>query len=143
MTESLPPEYISEKKLLNNGNIKSILIIPLTINKNLKGGFGISYISKVKEWNQEDLNLLRFVGEIFMNAFERNNTEQKLLKRDKEISEANQIISENERKTNILQNIASVANSPLHIEEALKLSHDIIISQGKGISGLLVKMKKA
>ncbi len=141
-TESLPPEYIGEKKLLNNGDIKSILIIPLTINNNLKGGFGISYTSKIKEWNQEDINLLRFIGEIFMNAFERNNTEQILLKRDKEISEANQIISENERKTNILQNIASIANSPLHIKEALKLSHDIIISQGKGISGLLIKIKK-
>lgn len=140
--EILPAEYSNEKQLLKEGDIKSILIIPLTIHKKLKGGFGISYNSRIKEWNQEDINLLKFVGEIFMNAFERNNTEQKLLKRDKEISKANQIISENERKTKILQNIASIANSPLQIEEALNLSQEIIISQGKGISGLLVKIKK-
>ena len=138
----LPNDFEKEKKQLIDGKVSSILIIPLIFNKKLKGAFGLSYTSKIKEWNQEDINLLKFIGEIFMNAFERNESEMKLIKRDTEISEANQTISENEKRTKLLQNIASIANSPLQIEEALSLSHEIIISQSKGISGILFELKR-
>lgn len=139
---NLPEEFQIEKKQLIQGKVSSILIIPLTFNKELKGAFGLSFSSKLKEWNQEDINLLKFIGEIFTNAFERNESEIKLIKRDAEISEANQTISENEKRTKLLQNIASIANSPLQIEEALNLSHEIIITQSKGISGILVELSK-
>lgn len=139
-SEEISSDSSHEKNLFKKNNIASMLIVPLFYNKKLKGGFGISYQSILKEWNQEDINLLRFVGEIFMNVFERNNTEQKLIRRDKEISKANQIISKNERKAKLLQNIASIANSPLPVKEALNLSHEIIISQGQGIFGFLFKI---
>lgn len=139
-TSELSGEDTYDKEILQSNHVSSMLIVPLFFNKELKGGFGISYKSKIKDWNQEDINLLKFVGEIFMNVFERNHTEQKLITRDKEISKANQIISENERKAKLLQNIASIANSPLQVEEALNLSHEIIISQGQGISGFLFKI---
>jgi signal transduction histidine kinase len=76
-----------------------------------------------------------------MNVFERNDTEYKLITRDKEISKANHVISRNERKAKLLQNIASIANSPLQVEDALNLSHEIIISQGEGVSGFLFKLE--
>ena len=139
-TTEISSENANEKRLLESNDVSSMLIVPLFFNKKLKGGFGISYKSIIKEWNQEDINLLKFVGEIFMNIFERNHTEKKLITRDKEISEANQIISGNERKAKLLQNIASIANSPLQVEEALNLSHEIIVSQGQGISGFLFKI---
>ena len=65
----LPNDFEKEKKQLIDGKVSSILIIPLIFNKKLKGAFGLSYTSKIKEWNQEDINLLKFIGEIFMNAF--------------------------------------------------------------------------
>lgn len=128
-----------EKQVFKTNNVSSILLVPLFFKKQLKGGFGISNQSINRNWNQEDVNLLKFVGEIFMNVLERNETEQKLITRDKEISKANQKISENERKAKLLQNIASIANSPLKVEDALYLSHEIIISQGEGVSGFLFK----
>ena len=142
-TEEISSENAYEKRLLESNNVSSMLIVPLFFNKKLKGGLGISYKSVIKEWSQEDINLLKFVGEIFMNVFERNHTEQKLIKRDKEISEANKIISENERKAKLLQTIASIANSPLQVEEALNLSQEIIVSQGQGISGFLFKINSS
>ncbi len=130
-----------EKKVFKVHNVSSILIVPLFFNKQIKGGLGISNQSITKDWSQEDVNLLKFVGEIFMNVFERNDTEYKLITRDKEISKANHIISRNERKTKLLQNIASIANSPLLVQDALNLSHEIIISQGEGVSGFLFKVE--
>ena len=130
-----------ENKVFKVHNVSSILIVPLFFNKQIKGGLGISNQSITKDWSQEDVNLLKFVGEIFMNVFERNDTEYKLITRDKEISKANHIISRNERKTKLLQNIASIANSPLLVQDALNLSHEIIISQGEGVSGFLFKVE--
>ena len=133
-------EYKTIKHQLIDAQVNSILIIPLIYNKKLKGALGLSCKSAGRNWNHEDVNLLKFIGEIFMNSFERNNSEKKLINRDKEISEANEKISENEKKTKLLQSIASVANSPLKVEEALGLFHEIIISQGNGISGILFKV---
>jgi PAS domain S-box-containing protein len=130
-----------EKNIFTVNNISSILIVPFFLKNQLKGGLGISNQSMKRDWNQEDVNLLKFVGEIFMNVFERNDTEHKLITRDKEISKANHVISRNERKAKLLQNIASIANSPLQVEDALNLSHEIIISQGEGVSGFLFKLE--
>jgi PAS domain S-box-containing protein len=134
-------QQILKDKLID-AQINSVLIIPLSYNKQLKGALGVSCKELVRNWNHEDVNLLKFIGEIFMNSFERNENEKQLINRDKEISEANEKISENEKKTKLLQSIASVANSPLKVDEALALSQEIIIAQGKGISGLLIKIDK-
>jgi PAS domain S-box-containing protein len=140
-TEDLLGDNSIEKKIFKRNNVSSLLIVPFFLKNQLKGGLGISNQSVKRDWSQEDVNLLKFVGEIFMNVFERNDTEYKLITRDKEISKANHIISKNERKAKLLQNIASIANSPLQVEDALHLSHEIIISQGDGVSGFLFKLE--
>jgi len=134
----IPEEFKKIQDQLVDAQINSILIIPLVYNKKLKGGLGLSCKTMKKNWKQEDINLLKFIGEIFINSSERNESEKKLIKRDKEISKANEIISENEQKTKLIQKIASVANSPIKIEEALNQSHEIILSQGKAIAGILI-----
>ncbi|MAW64996.1 MAG: hypothetical protein CMD18_02265 [Flavobacteriales bacterium] len=140
-TEDFLDDNSIEKNIFIRNNVSSLLIVPFFLKNQLKGGLGISNQSVKRDWSQEDVNLLKFVGEIFMNVFERNDTEYKLITRDKEISKANHIISKNERKAKLLQNIASIANSPLQVEDALHLSHEIIISQGHGVSGFLFKLE--
>lgn len=141
-TQLINDEFETERAAFKQNKIDSILIIPLLLNKNLKGGLGISFSGQKKGWNQEDINLLRFIGEIFTNTFERNKSEKSLIKRDNQLSAANKVISKNERNTKLLQNIASVANSPLKLKEALSLSQEIIINHSKGISGILFKVNQ-
>ena len=141
-TQLIHDEFETERETFEQNKIESILIIPLLLNRNLKGGLGISFLNQKKDWNQEDINLLRFIGEIFTNTIERNQSEKSLIKRDKQLSKANTVISKNERNTKLLQNIASIANSPLQLKEALSLSQEIIINQSKGISGMLFKVNQ-
>mgnify|MGYP001183047162 CR=1 FL=1 len=141
-TQLINDEFEKERDAFQQNKIESILIIPLLLNRNLKGGLGISFSDQKKDWNQEDINLLRFIGEIFTNTFERNQSEKSLIKRDKQLSKANTVISKNERNTKLLQNIASIANSPLQLKEALSLSQEIINKQSKGISSMLFKVNQ-
>ncbi|MBL56669.1 MAG: hypothetical protein CMP61_05730 [Flavobacteriales bacterium] len=138
--KNIPSEYTSITSLLKDANIHSVIMIPLLYKENLRGALGLSCKSTGREWNHEDLNLLRLVSEIFINSFERNDNEKILRKRDQEISNANKIISENEKKTKLLQSIASIANSSVKIEEALIQSNKIITGQGLGISSILFKV---
>jgi len=137
---TISDKYELEKKLLDDNNINSLVMIPLRSQIETIGCFGISFCSKNREWNQEDISLLKFIGEIFSNAIIRSTNEIKIIEREKSLSEANTIILDNERKTKLLQNIASIANSPLKLNDALVLSHEIIINQGRAQSGLLIEV---
>jgi PAS domain S-box-containing protein len=137
---NITEDFYLEKKLLKESNISSLLMIPLRTQSDSIGCFGISFNSQGREWNQEDISLLKFIGEIFSNAIVRSRNETKIIEREKSLSKANSIILDTERKTKLLQNIASIANSPLKIDEALILSHKIIINKGKGLSGILVEV---
>jgi len=137
---NIPDKYESEKKLFKKSKISSLVMIPLRSQIETIGCFGISFCARSREWNQEDISLLKFIGEIFSNAIIRSTNETKILEREKSLSEANTIILDNERKTKLLQNIASIANSPLKLNDALILSHEIIINQGRGLSGILLEI---
>tara|TARA_B100000795_G_C22795687_1_gene439231 strand:+ start:251 stop:2908 length:2658 start_codon:yes stop_codon:yes gene_type:complete len=137
---TISDKYELEKKLLDDNNINSLVMIPLRSQIETIGCFGISFCSKNREWNQEDISLLKFIGEIFSNAIIRSTNEIKIVEREKSLSEANTIILDNERTTKLLQNIASIANSPLKLNDALVLSHEIIINQGRAESGLLIEV---
>tara|TARA_B110000211_G_C14073315_1_gene550905 strand:+ start:60 stop:2735 length:2676 start_codon:yes stop_codon:yes gene_type:complete len=138
--DNITSGYELEKNLLVKSNISSLLMIPLRTQSNSIGCFGISFSTQGREWNQEDISLLKFIGEIFSNAILRSKNETKIIEREKSLSKANTIILDTEKKTKLLQNIASIANSPLKIDEALILSHKIIINQGRGLSGILIEV---
>lgn len=138
---NIPIQYNYEKEIFIASNIYSLLIIPLKLQSGLFGCFGISFSKPDRDWNPEDISLLKFIGEIFTNALHRSYGELELMDREKRLSEANRIILANEKKTKLLQNIASVANSPLEINEALVHCQEILLNQNAGLFGALYQIK--
>lgn len=139
-SENITDQYATEREIFKESDIVSLILIPLRLKTRLLGCIGISFSNSNKEWSQEDISLLKFIAEIFTNAIQRSQDELELIDKQRKLSVANTIILDNERKTKLLQNIASIANSPLKLDDALVLCHEIIINQGKGISGMLVKI---
>lgn len=74
----IPPEGEAFKKFLLSEGIKSILAIPVVSASFLHGYIGFSSEREEKSWEEEDIMLLKLPGEIFLNAFERKETELKL-----------------------------------------------------------------
>lgn len=75
----LPPEASKEKELiLSIDNIQSLIIVPLVKQGKTIGFLGLDAIHQEKTWDQDSVALLRMVGEIFVNAFDRKAGEEAL-----------------------------------------------------------------
>jgi PAS domain-containing protein len=75
----LPVEASKEKELiLSIDNIQSLIIVPLVRQGKTIGFMGLDAIHQEKTWDQDSVALLRMVGEIFVNAFDRKAAEEAL-----------------------------------------------------------------
>ena len=87
----LPKEAESTKRLLNFNYIKSLFVFPLFNKSELSGFIGYANDITEKEWNDNDLSLLRLSSQIIGNALEKYKMEMLL----KESKEKYQLIIEN------------------------------------------------
>lgn len=67
----LPEEASAEKELLQNQSIKSLVVIPLILSNQLKGFIGFDFVRKHASLSSDLMKLLRFVGQIVVNAIDR------------------------------------------------------------------------
>ncbi len=68
------------KSLIQSYGIQSILIIPLRFSNKQTGCFGLYSEKSEKVWKEEDIRLLKMVGEIFVHSLERKQAEEELKK---------------------------------------------------------------
>ena len=87
--KNITNEYELEKCLLKKSNINSLIMIPLISELGSIGYFGIAFNKTDREWNQEDISLLKFIGEIFSNAISKSRNEAKIKELEKCLSKEN------------------------------------------------------
>jgi len=68
----------AEKEILEKQDIKSLLVLPLHIGRELNGFIGFDNVIETGSWADNDLTLLRISSEILGNALERKRAEEKL-----------------------------------------------------------------
>jgi PAS domain S-box-containing protein len=85
--DKIPKEKGYVQKILQDLDIKSVAIIPLSRYGIFKGFIGIDSKSKRHNWNDKELNVLKIAGNMIANILERKNTESMLLKKEKEYEE--------------------------------------------------------
>ena len=76
--EDLPSEASAEKALLKATGVTSMLIIPLGYQGTAIGFLGLNSIGIERKWTDQEISLLRIVGEIFVSIFEREQAEAAL-----------------------------------------------------------------
>ncbi len=76
----MPPEAASEKSLLEKQGVRSLIAIPLMMSDGLTGFIGFDNVERARDWNQEDINILRFCGDIIASALGRRRSEDALRK---------------------------------------------------------------
>jgi PAS domain S-box-containing protein len=77
-TEDLPAEAEFEQHSLRARGVRSFLGIPLHSGNAPVGFLGFESVDRRKSWKPESITLLRLVGEIFVTALRRKNTEENL-----------------------------------------------------------------
>jgi len=69
----LPPEADATKEILQAQDILSTIFVPMVYGGTLVGCLGFDSVRQEKRWSEDDIALLKVVGEIFVNALERRN----------------------------------------------------------------------
>lgn len=71
------PKNIIEK--LKPFNIKSLIIYPLTIKGEIKGFLGVEEVNKIREWKNEEIELINTVSSMIASAYEKNYFQQEII----------------------------------------------------------------
>jgi signal transduction histidine kinase/DNA-binding NarL/FixJ family response regulator len=84
----LPNEAKAEKKILEKENIQSILLIPMVCNNILAGYSGLASIKTSIKWKEEDIKILKLLGEIFINIFKEKWADEERRKMEEQLRQA-------------------------------------------------------
>ena len=74
----LPAYADAEKELLQSQSVQSFVIVPMAYGGDLIGFLGFDSVLSEKLWPEQDVALLKIVGEIFVNALEHKRQQDML-----------------------------------------------------------------
>lgn len=72
----IPLEGKNEKELLEQQNIKSVLVLPIIINEGLIGFIGFDKTIESYYWTEHDVRIIRVFSEILSTYYEKKNAEE-------------------------------------------------------------------
>jgi len=82
---TLPVEAALEKAEFTKQDIKSVLLVPFIVDNQPVGFFGYDSVREHKTWTEEQISLLKIVAEIISSAYIRNQAEEAIQQRDKQL----------------------------------------------------------
>ncbi|MBM2835396.1 MAG: hypothetical protein HW406_2557, partial [Candidatus Brocadiaceae bacterium] len=101
----MPESAKAEKELQESQSVQSFVIVPMVYGGSLVGFLGFDSVRSEKTWTEEDIALLKMIGEIFVNALGRKQSwemlqkahdelEIRVVERTTELLEANELLKE-------------------------------------------------
>ncbi len=122
-TVKMPAEASREKEMLDEQKVQSALVVPLVGRKELKGFLGFDAVRERREWVEENIALIKIVGEIFVNTFDRRDAERLIAYNMAEIERKNtelelakkQAEESNRMKSEFLANMSHEIRTPLNV----------------------------
>jgi len=74
----LPAAAAAEQRIFQEQGIQSLIAVPMVYRGTVVGFLGFDAVRQAKTWPDESIALLRIVGDIFVNALQRKQTEEAL-----------------------------------------------------------------
>lgn len=73
------PDYTNaEKEPQQSQSVQSFVVVPMVYGEALVGFFGFDSVRVEKTWAEEDITLLKMVGEIFVNALKHKQAQEQI-----------------------------------------------------------------
>jgi two-component sensor histidine kinase len=107
----LPPEAGRERKEFEIEGIRTLINVPIMARQRMIGFLGFDAVHARKLWSEEDIRLLKLIGEIIANALDRKAIEERLQDslKDKEV-----LLREIHHR---VKNNMQIVNSLLYLQE--------------------------
>ncbi len=133
----------------NLQGVNSFIMLSLYFQNEFLGFLGISSVEKERYWEKDELKLLQVVGDIFVGAIKRKQTEQSLLESERTYREiynaTNEAILILEKETGRILDVnqAMLEMFDLNYEKALSLTIGRLIEEGGSEHNKLVEVLEA
>lgn len=75
--EHLPPEAANERQAMTMMGTRSLAVVPMYHHQRLLGHIGFA-LTQTKTWSENEIALLQIVGDLFANAYQRQQAEAAL-----------------------------------------------------------------
>jgi len=129
----LPMEAKAEKEILEQQDIKSLLVLRLTICNKFSGFIGFDNVFKIGEWNEDNLSLLRIFSKIIGDALDHKRQEESLKQSESMLKE---------QKLALEQKNLALKEMIEHIERTKnKTQEDIAINVDETLMPIVEKLK--
>ena len=83
--ELLPVAANYDKETLRNFHIKALVNVPIKLNDKIIGFLGAETLKKKREWSDENIVLLKLIGELIVNALQRKEASESLKRMNEEL----------------------------------------------------------
>ncbi len=84
---ALPEAVQSELQVLEGDGVQSLVIVPLLFRGRAIGHLGLETIGHQQQWSEDDITLLRLVGEMFVLALRGKKAEEELRQANEKLEE--------------------------------------------------------
>ncbi|MCX6898037.1 MAG: PAS domain S-box protein [Verrucomicrobia bacterium] len=84
-TADLPPEAEAERRLLQSSNVQSVILVPIRHAGKLVGFIGCDAVRAERVWSDEDVRLLRTIGELITDTLARLRVGEALREREERL----------------------------------------------------------
>lgn len=74
----LPPEAERDRQTLTEQQVKSLLMLPITVNQQVIAAWGFEDVRRKRHWEEKPLAMLQIMTKVFENAYERRFAEKRL-----------------------------------------------------------------
>ena len=86
--EKLPPEAQKERFYFTKQRVKSLIVLVMRQGENMAGFLGFDNIYEKKTWSEDEIVILRIIGEAFTSAIQRKQAEREKEKLQAQLSTA-------------------------------------------------------
>jgi PAS domain S-box-containing protein len=103
----LPEAASALKEILEDGNIQSLVVLPMTRGDTLVGFIGFDAVREQRDWNPDTVTVLRVLGDAVAGALHRKDMEESLRAAKEEAEQASVL------KSAMLANMSHEIRTPL------------------------------
>ncbi|MBF8277340.1 MAG: two component system sensor histidine kinase, hybrid [Candidatus Brocadiaceae bacterium] len=132
----LPAYAEAEKELLQLQSVQSFVIVPMAYGGTLIGFLGCDSVLSEKQWPEQDVALLKIVGEIFVNALEHKRQQDMLQKAHNQLE-----IRVRERTAELLKTNTLLEQAKEYAENLIETANVMVI--GLDLQGTVQVFNKA
>ncbi len=133
----LPDEANVEKEQWLQFGFKSLLGMPLMVENNLLGIYGLSMEQAEREWGSETHLMVRMVGEILINVLIRSKSLQALQSAQNQLSQRIHELEQRSREINLLSEMSNLLQIANQSDEAYAIITQSASLLFQGTSGCL------